>query len=433
MVRCIAQRFSPQPRLAVRKDNFRRLLLTFDALADLGPVLAGEGDFASTSRSMLASLLEALDAREGALFTFNERPAVLRSIAAQGFLAFPEPALIPLLPRHVHALNATRAPELIGAGAAKSDSFFSSNGNVAPELFKCISALRVNQKLVGLIALGRRHGEALYGSDEIEALSLLSHYIALAVNNHSLSQSLEQRVTENLKLLASLHNFYDNALEAFATAIDIKHVNIRGHSLRVGRYAAAIGQSLGLEASDVSGLRAAGYLHDIGKVVVDKRLFGKPSRLDPEEFREMADHTTVGHRIVTGVQFPWPTLPDVVRAHHERADGSGYPDHKRLEEVSLPARVVAVADTFDAMTTERPYRESMSVGEALSEIVRIAPQKYDPSAVQGLLIQIRRDAAGSNRSPFLEERITCNISPADIDQLASTLNHRITQGRVYSA
>jgi putative nucleotidyltransferase with HDIG domain len=417
--------------VAVRKDNFRRLLLTFEALADLGPVLAGEGDFAQTSRTMLASLLEAVGAREGALFLFNERPAVLRSVAAQGFLAFPEPALIPLLPRHVHALNATRGPELLGPGAAKSDNFFTSNGNVAPELFKCISALRINQKLVGLIALGRRQEDAAYDADETEALALLSHYIALAVHNHTLSQSLEQRVTENLRLLASLHNFYDSALEAFSTAIDIKHVNIRGHSLRVGRYSAAIGESLGLAPADVSGLRAAGYLHDIGKVVVDKRLFGKPTKLDPEEFREMADHTTVGHRIVTGVQFPWPILPEVVRSHHERADGSGYPDHKLLDEISQSARVVAVADTFDAMTTERPYRESMSVGEALSEMVRIAPQKFDPAAVQGLLIQVRRDAAGSNRTPFLEERIVCNISPADIDQLASTLTHRTSSGRVY--
>src|SRR5206468_538410 len=116
VVRCIAQRFFSQPQVAVRKDNVRRLLLTFEALADLGPVLAGAGDFAQTSRSMLASLLEAVDAREGALFLFSERPAVLRSVAVQGFLAFPEPALIPLLPRHVHALNATRGPELLGPG-----------------------------------------------------------------------------------------------------------------------------------------------------------------------------------------------------------------------------------------------------------------------------------------------------------------------------
>jgi len=97
--------------------------------------------------------------------------------------------------------------------------------------------------------------------------------------------------------MASLHGFYDNALEAFATAIDVKHVNIHGHSLRVGRYAAAIGEAMGMESGEVAAVRSAGYLHDIGKVAVDRRLFGKAGALDPEETREMADHTTVGHQL----------------------------------------------------------------------------------------------------------------------------------------
>ncbi len=406
--------------------------MTFEALADLGPVLAGESDFGESSRIMLRSLLEAIGAREGALFAFSERPATLHSLATHGF-AFPEPALIPLLPRHVHALNTLREPDLLGPGGNSSDRYFTANGNVAPDLFKCIASLRVGGRLVGTVALGRRTDDADYSTDEVVAVGLLSHYLSLAVHNHVLTQSLEQRVSENLRLLASLHNFYDTALEAFATAIDIKHVNIHGHSLRVGRYAAAMAQAMGLEPSEVSGIRAAGYLHDIGKVAVDKRLFGKPGKLDPEEMREMADHTTIGHRIVTGVQFPWPMVPDVVRSHHERADGSGYPDRLHLDDMGVPARIMAVADTFDAMVTDRPYREGLSVGETLTEIVRITPQKFDPAVVQGLIIQVRRDAAGSNQTPFLDERVVCTLAPTDIDQLASMLNFRTTAGRVYSA
>lgn len=424
---------SAHDSLAVRKDNFRRLLLTFEALADLGPVLTGEADFSDNARSMLASVLEAIGAREGALFTLHEKPAALRSLAASGFPAFPEPAIVPLLPRHVHGLAQLRAPEALGAGAARHETYFSSNGNVAPEIFKCICPLRVGRKPVGALALGRRQADAPYGPDEMEALGLLGHYLALAVQNHSLAQTLEQRVAENLRLLGSIHDFYDNALQAFAAAIDIKHVNIRGHSLRVARYASGIADAMGMDAAEVSGVRAAGFLHDIGKVAVDKRLFGKPSKLDPEEFREMADHTVVGHRIVSGVQFPWPMLPEVVRSHHERADGSGYPDRLRLDEVGASARIIGVADSFDAMITARPYREPMTVGEALSEIVRIAPQKYEASTVQALLIQVRRDAAGANTTPFLDERVICNIAPADVDHLASNLNYRCNGGRVYSA
>jgi len=415
--------------VAGQKSNFRRLLRTVEALSDLGPELTAERDFQHTARVLLSTMMEAAGAREGALFTFSDKPALLSSFSAQGFSMLPEPAVVPLLPRHVHALAAARGPVVLNE--TTYDVFFSSNGNVAPELFKCIAPLKVNGKLTGLLALGRREGESLYEDDDLDALGLLCNYVALSVQNHMLTQTLAQRVAENLRLLASLHGFYDNALAAFASAIDVKHVNIHGHSLRVARYAAAIGEAMGMESSEVASLRSAGYLHDIGKVAVDKALFGKPAALDPEEFREMADHTVVGHQIVSGIQFPWPKIPETVRWHHERGDGSGYPDGLVTEDVPLSVRIIGVADTFDAMTSARPYREPVSIGGTLSELVRLSPQKYDPEAVQALLIQIRRDAVGSSSSPMLEDRMAANIAPGDIDQLAATLQHRTNRNRTY--
>lgn len=407
------------------------MLTIFEALADLGSLMTADRDFPETAGTVLSLLMDAVDAREGALFVFRDRPAMLASIVAKGFLTFPEQAVIPLLPRHVHALGALRAPLPI---AAKSyENYLSANGNIAPELFKCIVPLRVGSKLVGMTALGRRGEDAVYSAEDIEALRMLNHYVALGVHNYMLSQSLTQRVSEHLRLLASVQSFYDNALETFANAIDIKHINIRGHSLRVGRYAFGIGEAMGLDPVELTALRASGYLHDIGKVAVDKALFGKPTKLNDDEFREMADHTVIGHQIVHGVQFPWKHVPEVVRNHHERADGSGYPDKLHLDEIPNPVRIIGLADTFDAMTSERPYRHSHSVGEALSEIIRQTPTKFDPTAVQSLLIQVRREAAGSIKNKFLDDRTICNIAPTDIDALAAMLNHRLTNGRVYSA
>ncbi len=417
--------------MGVKNDNFRRLLLTFQALSELGSEMTADTDFPQRARSILTCLMEAADAREGALFIFRDKPALLASVAAKGFSAFPGQAVIPLLPRHVHALNNVRAPMLISR--TTWEQYLSANGNIAPELFKCITPLRVGGKLVGMIALGHRGEDTQYGEDDLQAIDMMAHYVALAVHNHTLSESLAQRVSEHLKLLGSVHNFYDTALETFANAIDIKHVNVRGHSLRVGRYSAGIADAMGLEQSEVSGLRSAGYLHDIGKVAVDKRLFAKPAALDAEEMREMADHTVVGHQIVHGVEFPWPKVPEVVRSHHERTDRTGYPDHLAADEIAMPAKITAVADTFDAMTSDRPYRVGLSVGEALSEIVRIAPQKFDSNAVQALLVQVRRDAVGRKDNRFLDDRIVCNIAPSDVDVLASALNHKLMHGRVYSA
>ncbi len=416
------------PREALQGANLRKLLRTVEALAGLGPELTADRDFHQTAHTMVYAVMEAAGAREAVLFSYGDRPSLLTSIEGQGFALLPEPALLPLLPRHVQTLTAATGPVLLNS--TTYDLFLSSNGNVAPELFKCICPLKVRGKLVGVIALGRRPGNAPYEEDALDALQLLSSYIALAIHNHTLSQTLAQRVSENLRLLTSLHGFYDNALEAFATAIDVKHVHIHGHSLRVGRYSQAIGEALGLDPNDVASLRSAAYLHDIGKVAVDKRLFEKPSSLDPQELREMKDHTVVGHQIVSQVQFPWPQIAEIVRWHHERSDGSGYPDGMHGDDTPLAVRIVALADSFDAMISERPYRERMSIGSALQELVHMTPQKYDANAMQALLIQIRRDAVGSNRVPLIEPDLM-TLSASNVDELAASLHHKLNRDRSY--
>ncbi len=415
--------------VALQKTNFRRLLRTVEALSDLGPAITGDREFSQTARSMLAALMQAGGAREAVLFRFGDKPSLLTSLSSDGFVLMPDPAVIPLLPKHIHALVTTPSSVVLSDGIV--ENFLSTNGNVAPELFHCLTPLKTAGKLVGVVAFGRREDDGPYDGEELEALDLLCNYVALALQNYNLTQTLAQRVGDNLRMLGSLHGFYDNALEAFASAIDVKHVNIHGHSRRVARYAAGIGEALGLDAEEISSLRSAGLLHDIGKVSVDKRLFAKSTSLDADEFREMADHTVIGHQIVSGVHFPWPRMADIVRWHHERADGSGYPDGLVMDEVPLPARIIGLADTFDAMTSERPYRDSISLGGTLSEIVRMTPSKFDPTVVQALLIQVRRDAIGSNHTPFLEERMAGNLAATDVDHLASNLQHKMTHGRLF--
>jgi hypothetical protein len=243
------------PQEALQGTNLKRFIRTFEALTDLGPELTADRDFRQTARTMLTAVMEAAGATGGRA-VFVQRTAVFADVGrCAGFRtsagtfcdssASPSGAL----------LDGAVGP--VALTSSTYDSFLSSNGNVAPELFKCICPLKVRGKLAGLIALGRRPGDALYEEDELDAFQVLSHYVALAVQNHTLSQTLAQRVSENLRLLASLHGFYDNALEAFAIAIDVKHVNIHGHSLRVGRYAQAIGEALGMDPSSVASLRSA--------------------------------------------------------------------------------------------------------------------------------------------------------------------------------
>lgn len=414
-------------------------LLASQVLAELGPVLAGERDLPQTAAAALDVVMSATRAASGAIFRFSEKPAMLSSIAAAGFVLFPQTAVFPLQPKHVHAMISAPGPQRIGR--ERSDTFLSSSGNISSVWFRCVVPLKVRGKLIGALLLGERAGGVEYTPDVLKQLGDLAPFIALAIHNHQLLQSLEERTAENLKLLASVHSFWDDALAAFAATIDVKSVQMHGHSLRVGRYAAGIAEAMGMSAAEIGEMRAAGYLHDIGKVMVDKHIFTKPGALEPVEFQEMADHTVVGHRIVSTVQFPWPRLPEVVRSHHERADGSGYPDRLHNDEVSVQVRIVAVADTFDAMLSERPYRKRLSLGETAAQLSWLAPSKLDAQVVHALLVQLRRDAAvlmspprpwatspEKARKPFLDPSVPCDISPIDIDHLVSDLHHRTNRG-----
>ena len=416
-------------------------MLASQVLAELGPVLTGERDLVHTAGAALEVVKAAVRASSAALFRFHDKPAMLSSIAADGFVIFPQTAVFPLQPKHVHALTNVPGPQRISG--ERSDVFLSSTGNISSVWFRCVAPLKVRGKLIGALLLGERDGGAEYTAEILKQIGDLAPFIALAIHNHQLMLSLEERTAENLKLIASVHSFWDEALAAFAATIDVKSVQMQGHSLRVGRYAAGMADALGMSPGEVGEIRAAGFLHDIGKVTVDKRLFTKPGALEPGEFQEMADHTVLGHQIVSTAQFPWPHVPEVVRSHHERADGSGYPDRLRNDEVSLQVRLVAVADTFDAMLSDRPYRKRHSLGETAAQLSWLAPSKLDAEVVHSLLVQLRRDAAVTMapprpwasaaekaRKPFLDPSVPCDISPPDIDHLVSELTHRAHRGRV---
>jgi len=408
-------------------------------LSELGPVLTEDRDLGQTAGAALEIVKAAVRAASAALFRFNDKPAMLASIAADGFVIFPQTAIFPLQPKHVHALTHAPGPQRISG--ERSDTFLSSTGNISSVWFRCVAPLKVRGKLIGALLLGEREGGAEYTPEILKQVGDLAPFIALSIYNHQLMLSLEERAKENLKLVASVHSFWDDALAAFAATIDVKSVQMQGHSLRVGRYAAGLAEALGMPATEAGELRAAGYLHDIGKVTVDKHLFSKTAPLEPSEFQEMADHTVNGHRIVSSVQFPWPQVPEVVRSHHERADGSGYPDRLHQDEFSLPVKIVAVADTLDAMLSDRPYRKRLSLGETAAQLAWLAPSKLDADVVHALLVQLRRDAvsfmtpphpwatAEGSRKPFLDPSVACNISPTDIDHLVSELNHRTHRGR----
>lgn len=177
--------------------------------------------------------------------------------------------------------------------------------------------------------------------------------------------------------IAALHL---RTIEALSLAIEAKDHNTHDHLKRVQTYAIQIGTDLGLGSKELDAVRAASLLHDIGKLAVPEQILSKPGRLTPEEFEKMKIHPIVGAEILSRVQFPYPVVP-IVRSHHERWDGKGYPDGLQGEEIPIGARILSVVDCFDALTSERPYRRALPIKEVVNHLRLESGQSYDPRVV----------------------------------------------------
>ena len=412
-------------------QNVTRLFGVMRALVDLGPAATADRDFSETAIEVLARTMQALDALQGALLTFDATGTHMTSVASVQMDSLAPGTTVSIPRQPAQRWGQTRTPIVIKS--TEAEEFFGGISFSDVARVRLLAPLRAGSGVVGALLLGERVGQARYGDFECEAISMLAAPLALLMQNQSLVQSLKHQIADNLRLLTSLDHSFDDALEAFATTIDAKDKHMRGHSMRVGRYAAGIASSLGMSAQDVASIRACGQLHDIGRVTVDKGLVAKTTALKPEEFREIADHTVMGHQIVQSIRFPWPNVAESVRWHHERMDGSGYPDHLSGGDLSLAVRIIGVADAFDAMTHDRPYRRSFTMAEAAEELVRNAPRKFDGDVVHGLLAQMRAAAEGNVAAANLFSTTSAPITSGEVDRLAMTLVSKMTDFRVYSA
>lgn len=412
------------------ESNLQSSLLAFQAMADFGHQLSATHAFPEKVRHMLRSLVSSVGSRCAAIYgLFGEME--LHLVASLDTESTRYPKTISFAESQLQVLRSLFRPQVLN----DSDRYrllATSSSAVSGDLFGMIAALPAGANLSGLLVLGAPAESAGYGETQIEAVNLLSGSIALLLQNQQLAEKLEAQVRDNLRLVTSLNELQDQALQAFALAIDAKDASRRGHSPRVAAYSVAIGRALGMDGRALAGLRAAGYLHDIGDMNIDKAIFRKQSALHPDEFREIADHSMFGYQIVRHVKFPWPEIAEVVRSHHERADGSGYPDRLRGDEVSLPVKIIAAADTFDAMMSERPYRQPRNAKSAMQELVRLTPEKFDASVIQSLLVQLRRETEGKSEVRLLPPDAQMP-SAREYDMLSVELLKKITNYRVYSA
>jgi diguanylate cyclase (GGDEF)-like protein/putative nucleotidyltransferase with HDIG domain len=217
------------------------------------------------------------------------------------------------------------------------------------------------------------------------------------------------RVDEQQKHISDMAQLHLRTIEALALAIDAKDDTTAAHLRRVQVYASEVGKELSLTKVEMQALEAAALLHDIGKLAVPEHIISKPGRLTQDEFEKMKIHPIVGAEILERVNFPYPVVP-IVRAHHEKFDGSGYPDGLKGDQIPIGARILSVVDCLDALASDRQYRSAMPLDEAIKIIVEESGKSYDPQVVKIMHARYRElEAKAKAESVDNAARISSNV------------------------
>lgn len=232
--------------------------------------------------------------------------------------------------------------------------------------------LRTPRKHIGVIHLDRSYWQKPFNEDDLHLADALAAHVSAGI--------------ECAQLLRRQRELFLQTISALASAVEMRDAYTGGHTARVTAYSLLVGEELGLAPRDIEHLRTGGPLHDIGKIGIDDAILRKPDRLTEAEFEIMKTHTELGDDILKAI----PEMKDIrpiVRSHHERWDGRGYPDKLAGDAIPMLARVLAVADSFDAMTTKRPYNTNhvKTPEEAFAEVERCAGSQFDPKCAQAFL------------------------------------------------
>ncbi len=229
--------------------------------------------------------------------------------------------------------------------------------------------LLMHDKVLGIISVSGKKNAGEFQEESMNLLFNLALQTAVAIENSRLSENAEKT--------------YFETISALALAVEAKDQYSRGHLDRVAEYALKIAHKLNLSEEDINILRDGARLHDLGKIGILDEILKKPGSLSPQEWDIMKKHTEIGEGIIKPIR-SLSKLSDVVRHHHEKLDGSGYPDGLKGDEISLLARILCVADIFDALTTDRPYRKALTFEEAKAELIKMKG-KLDPKIVDTFL------------------------------------------------
>lgn len=335
-----------------------------EALYQLGRILNSSLSLDEILPTALTQTLDLLQAKTASVMLLDEKGEELRIRLAHGLSPeIVESTTVKLGERVSGRVAATGEPVLIKG--QEGDDMDSS---------LCVPLL-ANQQVLGVLNIRTKTDGSDFTHQDLELAGQLANIAAAAIENASLHDELQA--------------LFLSTVSAMANSIDARDPYTKGHSERVTSYAVMIAEELKLSADELERLRYAGLLHDIGKIRIRDHILHKPGRLTDAEFREMKKHPEYGVEIMQPVKAFHTILPAMLH-HHERYDGRGYPHGLAGEGIPLSARILCVADCFDAMTSDRPYRKGMPVADAVSELAKNKDTQFDPLLVDIFLNLVDR-------------------------------------------
>jgi putative nucleotidyltransferase with HDIG domain len=332
-----------------------RQVSQLEALYQLGRILNSSLSLDDILPTALTQTLDLLEAKTASVMLLDEKGEELRIRLAHG------------LPPDIVSKTKVKLGERVSGRVAASGEPVLIIGSEGDDMDSSICVpLLANQQVLGVLNIRTKADGSDFTQQDLELASQLANIAAAAIENASLHDELQA--------------LFLSTVSAMANSIDARDPYTKGHSERVTSYAVMIAEQLKLSAEELERLRYAGLLHDIGKIRIRDHILHKPGRLTDAEFTEMKKHPEYGVEIMEPVKAFQTILPAMLH-HHERFDGRGYPHGLEGHNIPLSARILCVADCFDAMTSDRPYRKGMPVQAAVNELYKNKSTQFDPELV----------------------------------------------------
>ncbi len=367
--------------------DLNRLMFDLSSLVDLGQEVTSSKEFNERMKSALYVITGMFSVPKAALFAYHAESGSLELRAEKG-LRITGDLIFPI---DADAIKILARNEPCDLREIRNSPLYAQNAEVFTRLqTRTIVPLFVRSGFIGAISLGERLGRTSYRKSERDVLKVAAQQMAITLHNAHLFLELSRKARENEMLYENMRYIYHDTIQAFAAAIDAKDEYTKNHSYRVASYAVAIARRLGWKEKDLEGIYIAGLLHDIGKIILDNNLINKGKQLTEREREEIRRHPQISYDILSKIRFPWNDITDFVKHHHERLDGSGYPDSLTGSELSDGVKILALADAFDAMTTDRPYRERLPLLQAFNEVKKCVGTQFD-AKISGVFFEMLRE------------------------------------------